>query len=142
MQNAASKVRSLQPCILLSPFLCNLLLGELLCLTLQHFHLLLVRKLHLVAHGHQTTREMIIILPQQVDGEEHVVDVVEHEGVLIRVLLLLREKRHWVVSPVTKWVKMVRGVIAVIVAVSVALFVVSFHSNNHKRGLQNIRGHR
>jgi hypothetical protein len=85
---------------------------------------------------------MVIILPQQVDGEKHVVDIVEDESVLIRVLLLLRKKRHWVVSPMTKWVEMVRCVIAVIVAVSVALFLVSFHSDDHTRGLQNLRGRR
>jgi hypothetical protein len=64
---------------------------------------------------------MVVILPQQVDGEEHVVNIVEHKRMLIRVLLLLGKERHWVFAPVAKRVEVVRGVVAIVVAVAVAL---------------------
>jgi hypothetical protein len=80
----------LQLGILLSPLCRNFLLAELPRLALQHRHALFVRELHLVAHRHQAAGDVVVVLTQQVDGEEHVVDVVEHEGVLVGVLLLLR----------------------------------------------------
>lgn len=78
-------------------------------------------ELYLIAHRHQAAREMIVVPPQQGNGEEKVVDVVEHKRMLIRVLLLLRKECHWVFTPVTKRVQMVRCMIAIVVAVAVAL---------------------
>lgn len=40
---------------------------------------------------------------------------------LVRVLLLLREESDRVITPVTEGIEVVRGVVAVIVAVAVAL---------------------
>lgn len=68
---------------------------------------------------------MLIVLLQQVNGEKHVVDVVEDEGMLIRVLPFLRQERNGVITPVTKRIKVVRCVVAVIVAVPVALLMIS-----------------
>jgi hypothetical protein len=44
---------------------------------------------------------------------------------LIGVLLLLRQERHGMLAPVTEWVEMVRRVVAIVVAIAVALFIVS-----------------
>jgi len=113
----------LQLCILFSPLLRNLLFGELSCLTLQHRYPLVHGQCHLVTHWHEAFRQVLIILLQQIDGEKHVVDVVEHERMLVGVLLLLRQKRHGVFTPVTERIQVVRGVVAIVVAVSVALLV-------------------
>jgi hypothetical protein len=63
---------------LLSPLRRNLLLRELPRLASEHLYALFMRKLHLIAHGNQAARNVVVVLPQQVDSEEHVVDVVEN----------------------------------------------------------------
>jgi hypothetical protein len=72
---------------------------------------------------------MVVVLPQQVDGEHHVVDIIKHKSMLVRVLFLLGQERYGVVAPMAKWVKMVRGVVAVVVTVTVALLNVSVRSD-------------
>jgi hypothetical protein len=79
-----------QPSKLLAPLLCDLPFRELSCLALEHGYPLIMSKLHLSTHRHQAACDVIVVLPQQVDGQHHVIDVVEHKRVLIGVLLLLR----------------------------------------------------
>lgn len=64
---------------------------------------------------------MLVVLAQQRDGQHKIIDIVEHEGVLINVLLFLRQEGYGVVAPVAQRVEVVRGVVAVVVAVAVAL---------------------
>jgi hypothetical protein len=64
---------------------------------------------------------MFVVLSQQIDGEKEVVDIVKHNCVFVRVLLLLRKERNWVLAPVTERVEVMRGMVAIIVTVSVAL---------------------
>lgn len=59
-------------------------------------------ELHLATDGHQATGDVVIVLPQQVNGEHHVVDVVKHECMLIRVLLLLGQECNWMIAPMSK----------------------------------------
>jgi hypothetical protein len=106
---------------LFPPLLCNLFLAELPRLALQHLNLLVKRELHLVTHGYQALRNVLVVLPQQVDCEEEVIDVVEHDCMFIGVLLLLGKEGDRVLAPMAKWVEVVRGVVAVVVAVAVAL---------------------
>lgn len=65
---------------------------------------------------------MLVILAQQRYGQHEIVDIVEHKSMLIGVLLLLCKERNRVVAPVTEGVEVVRGVVAVVVAVPIALF--------------------
>jgi hypothetical protein len=64
---------------------------------------------------------MFVVLSQQIDGEKEVVDVVKYNCVFVRVLLLLRKERNWVLAPVTERVEVMRGMVTIIVTVSVAL---------------------
>jgi hypothetical protein len=123
--SACPRDQLLQLSELLSPLRCNLLFGEFPCLALEHSYSLIMGELHLIAHRYQAACDVVVVLPQQVDGQHHVVDVVEHKRMLIRVLLLLRQESHWVVAPMAKRVEMVRSVVSIIVAVPVALLHVS-----------------
>lgn len=111
----------LQLGILLAPFLCDLLFGKLPCLALQHLDFLVKRKLHLVAHGYETLGNVLVVLSQQIDCKEEVVDVVKDNCLFVRVLLLLRQESNRVLAPVAERVKVMRGVVAIVVTVSVAL---------------------
>ena len=111
----------LQLSILLAPFLCDLLFGKLPCLALQHLNLLVKRKLHLIAHGYKTFGDMLVVLSQQIDRQEEVVDVVKDDCLFIGVLLLLRKEGNRVLAPMAERVKVMRGVVAIVVTVSVAL---------------------
>ena len=82
---------------------------------------MLKRKVHLVANRYQAFGEMLIVLSQQADRDEEVINVVEHNGVFVGVLLLLGKECNWMVPPMTKWVEVMRGVITIVVAVSVTL---------------------
>lgn len=106
---------------LLSPLLCNFFFCKPSRLALQHLYLLVKREVHLVTHGHQALCNMFIVLPQKVDREEEVVNVVEHYCVFVGVLLLLGEERDRVLAPVAKRVEVVRGMVTIVVAVSVTL---------------------
>jgi hypothetical protein len=111
----------LQLCVLLSPLGSNILLGELPCLALEHSYSLLVGHLHLIAHWYQATCNVIVVLPQQIDCKKHVVNVVEYQSMLVRILLLLREKSHRMLTPMSERVEVVRCVVAIVVAVTIAL---------------------
>lgn len=76
----------------------------------------------MVADGYQALGDVLVVLSQEVDREEEVVDVVEYDCVFVGVLLFLREEGDGVIAPVAERVEMMRGVVAIIVAVSVALF--------------------
>jgi hypothetical protein len=115
----------LQICILLSPLLGDLLLAELSCLALQHGHPLFMCEVHLRTHGNQAASDVIVVLSQQINRKHHIVDVVEHERMLVRVLLLLRQERDWMIAPMTERIEVMGSVVAVVVAVSVALSIVS-----------------
>lgn len=114
-------LRLLKLRILLAPLLSNLLLAELSCLALQHLDLLFERELHLVTHWYQAACKVLVVFAQQRDSEHEVVDVVEHECMLISVLLLLREEGDRVITPMAKRVEVVGRVVSIIVAVTVAL---------------------
>jgi hypothetical protein len=107
---------------LLSPLLSNLLLGKLSRLTLQHLYLIVERELHLVSHGYEALRNVLIVLPQQVDREEEVVNVVEHNCVFVRILFLLREEGDGVLAPMAERVEVMGSMVAVVVAVAIALY--------------------
>ena len=111
----------LEPGKLLAPLLRNLLLTKLARLPSQHICPFLNRQLHLLAHRHQTSGQMHVVLGKQGEGDHKVVNVVEDERVLVGVLLLLGEERDRVLTPVAEGVQVVRGVITVIEAVAVAL---------------------
>ena len=64
---------------------------------------------------------MLVILAQQGDSQHEVVDVIEHECMFVGVLRLLREEGDGVVAPVAERVEVMRGVVAVVVAVAVTL---------------------
>lgn len=84
-----------------------------------------MRHADLVAHRHETPRQVVVVLAHQSHCDHDVVDVAEHEGMLGRIPVLLPQEGHRVVAPVAARVQMVRGVIAVIVAEAVALIIVS-----------------
>jgi hypothetical protein len=62
-----------------------------------------------------------VVLHEQPDRDHEVVDVVKDEGLLGGVGFLLPEEGDGVVPPVAPRVEVVRGVVAVVVAVAVAL---------------------
>lgn len=64
---------------------------------------------------------MPIVLSQEVYREKEVINVVEHYRVFVGVLLLLGKERDRVLAPMAKRVEMVRGMITIVVAVSVTL---------------------
>lgn len=87
-----------------------------------------MRHADLVAHRHQTPRQVVVVLAHQSHRDHDVVDVAEHEGMLGCIPVLLPQEGEGVVAPVTARVQVVRGVVAVIVAEAVALFIVSMWS--------------
>lgn len=111
--------------ILLPPLLSNLLLTEPPRLAPQHLHPLLQRHVHLFPYGHQRLSQALVVLGQDGEGDHEVVDVVEDEGMLVGVLLLLLKEGGGVVAPVAERVEVMRGVVAVVVTVAVALGRVS-----------------
>jgi hypothetical protein len=62
-----------------------------------------------------------IVLLHQLDRDHEIIDVVENQRLFRGVHLLLSQERNGVVAPVTQGIQMVRCVVAVVVAVSVAL---------------------
>lgn len=75
----------------------------------------------MVADRDQALGDVLVVLSQEVDCKEEVVDVVEDDCVFVGILLFLREEGDGVIAPVAERVEVVRGVVAIIVAVSVAL---------------------
>lgn len=90
-----------------SPFLGDFLFAELPGLALQHGHSLFVTEFHLLAYGDQASSDVVVVLAQKIDGEHHVVDVVEHERMLVGVLLLLRQECDWVITPMSQRIEVV-----------------------------------
>jgi hypothetical protein len=64
---------------------------------------------------------VLVVLAEQCDGEHEIVDVIEHKCMFIGVLLFLRKEGNGVITPMTKRVEVVRCVVAIVVAVTVAL---------------------
>lgn len=58
----------LQSRVLLSPLCRNILLGELPRLTPQHSYALFMRELRLFAYGYHAAGDMVVVLPQKIDG--------------------------------------------------------------------------
>ena len=73
------------------------------------------------AYRHEAAREALVVLHQEADGDHEVVDVVEDQGALLGVGVLLLEEGLGVVAPVAEGVEVVRGVVPVVEAVAVAL---------------------
>lgn len=66
---------------------------------------------------------MHIVLPDEPVGDHEIVDIAEYQRMLARVAVLLLEKRHRVLAPVTAGIEMVRGVVAVVEAEAVTLLL-------------------
>jgi hypothetical protein len=64
---------------------------------------------------------VLVVLAEQCDGEHEIVDVVEHKCMFVGVLLFLRKEGNGVITPMTKRIEVVRCVVAIVVAVTVAL---------------------
>ena len=111
--------------LLLLELLLNLLLGKSSRSSLQHSSPLIQRQSNLVANGHKTLGERLVILHHKSNSDHKVVDIVEDYGVLFGVGVLGLLEMHRVFAPVTTGVEMVRGVVAVVVALTVALCIVS-----------------
>lgn len=75
----------------------------------------------LLADGHHALSQPGIVLAQQRDRHEEVVDVVEDQGAVRGICVLGLEEGHRVLAPVSHRVEMMRGVVSVIEAVTVAL---------------------
>ena len=76
----------------------------------------------LVANGDHAAGEVVVVFHEQADSDHEVVDVVEDQGTLLGVGLLLLQERAGVVAPVPQRVQVVRGVVPVVEAVAVALY--------------------
>lgn len=75
----------------------------------------------LLADGHHALGQPGIVLAEQRDRHEEVVDVVEDQGAVRGVRVLGLEEGHGVLAPVPHGVEMMRGVVPVVEAVTVAL---------------------
>ena len=64
---------------------------------------------------------MQIILAKQMDRDEDIIDVSEHQSLLFGIAIFLFDKGHWVISPVAARVQMVRGVITIVERKAVTL---------------------
>ena len=81
------------------------------------------------AEGHEAAGEVVVVAEQQAHREHQVVDVVEDQRLLPPVRPLVLHEVHRVLPPVPPRVQVVRHVIPVVVAVSVALLFFSRVSN-------------
>lgn len=79
----------------------------------------------MVANGYKTLGKRLVILHHESNGDHKVVDVVEDNGVFFGVSVLGLLEMHRMFAPMTAGVEMVRGVVAVVVALTVALCIVS-----------------
>jgi hypothetical protein len=117
--------RSIQHFPPLGKFLLDILLRECHSLCPQHIRQLFLRHLNLLAHRYQAIGEMVIVLHQQSECDLQVVDVVERKCTTGGVLALCLEKRVGMIAPMTAGVEVVRGVVAIVEAITVALCRVS-----------------
>lgn len=99
----------------------NILLREHSRLAFQHLHLLCMGHPDLLSNWHQTFRQVVIVVPHQPICDHQVVDVAEYECVLSCVDVFSFEKGCGMIAPVPKWIQVMRGVVAVIETVAVAL---------------------
>ena len=106
------------PALKLSP---DVVIRQFCPLPPQHLHPLLMAHLNLTSHRHQTRRQIIVFFLEHPIREHYVVDITEYECVLERVEVSGFEKGGGVIAPVTKWVEMVRSVIAIVESVAIAL---------------------
>lgn len=74
-----------------------------------------------LADGDHALGEVLVVLGQELDCHHEVVDVVKDQGVVGGVGVLGLEESHRVVTPVAERVEMMRRVVAVVEAVTVAL---------------------
>lgn len=74
-----------------------------------------------LANGDHAFGEMRVVLAQERKCHHEVVDVVEDQGIIGGVGVFGLEECHWVLAPVAERVQMVRGVVSVIEAVTIAL---------------------
>ena len=64
---------------------------------------------------------MFVVFGKQAESNHEVVDIIEHEGVLRGISGFLRKEGDRVITPVAHGVQVVRGVVAIVEAVAVAL---------------------
>lgn len=103
-----------------------LLIGlESTCPSLQHLHSFLKGHVDLIAHWNQTFGQMHVILLQQLNGDEYVVNVAEYQSPLFCVATLLFGKGHWVASPVSMGIQVMRSMVAIVERETIALYGIS-----------------
>jgi hypothetical protein len=107
--------------IALGEFPGNISLGKRTSMPLEHLCPLFQCHMDLITQRDEATCEVHVVFPKQSDGDEDEVDVMEDESGFIGVDLLTLEKGIGVLPPVPHRIQMVRGVIAVVEAVAVAL---------------------
>lgn len=94
-------------------------------MSLQHGNSLVHGECNLVSDRDQAFGQSLVVLHQQSNGQHEIINVVEDNGVLVCVCLLRLVERNWVLTPVSKRVEVMRGVVTIVVAEAVALLVVS-----------------
>lgn len=99
----------------------DLLLAEPLRFTPKQSHELLVGLPNLVSYGHEAPGEVVVVFRQQPIRDLDIINVVKYQCPLGLVLVLGLDDGRRVVTPVTPAVQVVRGVVAVIEAVTVTL---------------------
>lgn len=102
-------------------FLPDLLLAKPPRLPPQHLSQLNLTHPNLLPHRHQLLRQMQVVLRQQAKRNLEVVDILKDQGSFLGVACFGFQEGVWVVSPVAEWVKVVRGVVAVVEAETVGL---------------------
>lgn len=119
----ASTDGRVNPSLSLLPILgLDVLLGEGNRVPLQHLSPLLHGHPDLrLADGHHAPGQLHVVLAQQRDRHHEVVDIVEDEGAVGGVRVLGFEEGDGVLAPVPQRVEVVRGVVAVVEAVAIAL---------------------
>lgn len=90
-------------------------------MALEHGDPLLNCHVYLVAYRNKAFRQMVVVAHHEPDRDHEVVDVVEDERMLAAIDLLTLEEMNGMISPVSQGVEVVRGVIAVVVTVPIAL---------------------
>lgn len=79
----------LQPGELLPPLLSYLLFAESARLAPEHICPLAHAEIHLVADGHQTPGQMLVVLGKKAECDHEIVDIIEDKSVLGRISGLL-----------------------------------------------------
>lgn len=109
----------------------------------QHLGYFNLVHVHLITNGDQTLREEHIILRQELNCHHEKVNVVEDEGSALRIKLFLLHEVNRLFAPMTKGMKVMRGVPTVIEAESIALLKSQWGVHRSKAGaFWNLRVHR